>query len=418
MIASMRRLLPIIFAIACGGQASSDAGSPLVWTLEPVDPCEDPPTWDSFAQGWVTSWCTPCHASSLTGADRQGAPVGVDLETLEDVRAWADRVRARSVDAQSMPPGGGPSEASRERLGLFLDCGLPGTTDPADPCDAPVEVPTTHLASQADADALCTDEAVAVRGDLVLTSTIEASCLCEVDGTIEVSAPSATLPGLMEAGALSAGASVERLDLPDLEILGASLELIDRSVLEQVSMPRLVRIEGDLRIVDAPALVRVPFDRLVTIEGDLEVQDVGARGVYLPRLAEVGHVTLAELPVDEAPHLSSLQTVGGDLFLADLAAPMDSGWSSLEQTEGSVRLHRLDTETVSAFFKLTHVGGDLELVDLPQVDSLYGLDAVEVVEGDLVVVDTPELPADDLEAWADGIDVQGQTQIDEEKPRK
>ncbi|MFT4978384.1 MAG: hypothetical protein ACI8S6_004294 [Myxococcota bacterium] len=86
-------------------------------------------SWASVGQPLVLSQCAGCHSSRLSGSDRQGAPAGVDLETLDGVRSHTDRVLARAVEAQDMPVGG-LGEAERERLERWLGCGAPGEAAP------------------------------------------------------------------------------------------------------------------------------------------------------------------------------------------------------------------------------------------------------------------------------------------------
>lgn len=40
-------------------------------------------TCEVAAEPVLRTWCTPCHSSSLTGADRSGAPEGLDFDTWE-----------------------------------------------------------------------------------------------------------------------------------------------------------------------------------------------------------------------------------------------------------------------------------------------------------------------------------------------
>ena len=46
-----------------------------------TDDCSTSPTWESFGQGFLRTWCTPCHSSGLPEGARQGAPLGVDFDT-------------------------------------------------------------------------------------------------------------------------------------------------------------------------------------------------------------------------------------------------------------------------------------------------------------------------------------------------
>jgi cytochrome c5 len=88
-------------------------------------------TYESFGMQFMTSYCTRCHSSELTGTARQGAPAFHDFDTVEGVRAVADHVDQTAAfgpeaQNQSMPPSGSrPSAAEREMLAEWLACGAP-----------------------------------------------------------------------------------------------------------------------------------------------------------------------------------------------------------------------------------------------------------------------------------------------------
>ena len=64
--------------------------------------------WEHFGGPFMYSWCNGCHAVSLPEGERQKAPMGIDFDTIEDVRHWADRIWARAGDHNTtMPPVGG-----------------------------------------------------------------------------------------------------------------------------------------------------------------------------------------------------------------------------------------------------------------------------------------------------------------------
>ena len=110
--------------MGCGGEeADTSAAVDSGWSGLA---CEDIYTWSTVGAPVLYTWCTPCHSSQLVGDERQGAPDGVDLETLEHARTWADRIEARALgEAPSMPPVGGPTEQELTELQAWIDCGLP-----------------------------------------------------------------------------------------------------------------------------------------------------------------------------------------------------------------------------------------------------------------------------------------------------
>lgn len=106
-------VLLLLLGCALGG---ADTGDGACARVPPLD-------WDNFGHGFMTKHCTGCHSSLLPAELREGAPVGVDFDTYQDVLDQSDRILARSVgDAPTMPPGGGPTEEERARLAEWLAC--------------------------------------------------------------------------------------------------------------------------------------------------------------------------------------------------------------------------------------------------------------------------------------------------------
>lgn len=87
-------------------------------------------TWGNFGAPFMLSWCTGCHAGDLPEGSRRDAPMDVNLDHLDDVRANMDLVWAEAGDHNtSMPPAGGPSADEREMLGEWLACGAMSRAD-------------------------------------------------------------------------------------------------------------------------------------------------------------------------------------------------------------------------------------------------------------------------------------------------
>jgi len=107
--------------------------------------CPDPDpntlTWDNFGQKFMADYCTMCHASSIPRAQRNGAPLYHDFDTLRGVLQVADHIdeEAGSGPAahnSAMPPNqcpsvpGGPlnrdcaepTEAERTNLAMWIAC--------------------------------------------------------------------------------------------------------------------------------------------------------------------------------------------------------------------------------------------------------------------------------------------------------
>jgi uncharacterized membrane protein len=88
-----------------------------------ADPCASVAvSWEHGGAAFFAGYCRTCHAAGTP--DRHGAPAGVDFDTLADVRTHAARIRARAIEAQDMPVGGGVPADELALLDDFLACGL------------------------------------------------------------------------------------------------------------------------------------------------------------------------------------------------------------------------------------------------------------------------------------------------------
>lgn len=90
--------------------------------------CDPTLTYESFGMSFMTSYCTSCHSSTLSGGDRNGAPEGHDFDSLDGILLMAEHIdeyAAAGPDAsnEQMPPSGPtPTAAEREMLGAWLAC--------------------------------------------------------------------------------------------------------------------------------------------------------------------------------------------------------------------------------------------------------------------------------------------------------
>lgn len=124
MFPSPRPLLAAFCATAllvgCGGSATGVTCPP-----------DSTLTADTFGTAFMGQYCTRCHATSLKGSARQGAPSDVNLDTLAGVRAEAQDIDAWSgasdtlTNAQMPPSGPAPSVEERRKLSQWLACGAP-----------------------------------------------------------------------------------------------------------------------------------------------------------------------------------------------------------------------------------------------------------------------------------------------------
>ncbi len=87
-------------------------------------------TWESFGQEFMSTYCTRCHASTLEGDARQGAPLYHDFDTFMGVLVVADHVDMKAASGPAatnelMPIGTPtPTLEERQQLGEWLACEL------------------------------------------------------------------------------------------------------------------------------------------------------------------------------------------------------------------------------------------------------------------------------------------------------
>lgn len=88
-------------------------------------------TYENFAQPFMESYCTRCHASYLSGADRNGAPSFHDFDTWFGIHVVWDHVDETTAAGpaainRGMPlDGPKPTDEERYLLGEWLACDLP-----------------------------------------------------------------------------------------------------------------------------------------------------------------------------------------------------------------------------------------------------------------------------------------------------
>ncbi len=115
---------------------TASSTSPPTSTL-PTCPPDNALTYRSFGDGFLRTWCTGCHSSTLAASDRQDAPMGIDFDRALLYKPHARDVYDRAVleahaavtnpnAASPMPPAGIVPEDDRRRLGQWIACGSPG----------------------------------------------------------------------------------------------------------------------------------------------------------------------------------------------------------------------------------------------------------------------------------------------------
>lgn len=114
--------------VACGSADEATGDAPVVAddaALEDPGECDrDPPlSYDNFGLGFFTRYCTSCHSSQLSGADRSGAPDTYNFDSEGQIQAYLGIIRATTLgDEPTMPPGGSPTETELSLLDEWLTC--------------------------------------------------------------------------------------------------------------------------------------------------------------------------------------------------------------------------------------------------------------------------------------------------------
>lgn len=88
-------------------------------------------SYESFGKPFMERFCTRCHAASLRGGDRMGAPSFHDFDTLFGIRVVFDHIDETTAAGPAatntgMPPDKpAPSLEERKQLGEWIACGMP-----------------------------------------------------------------------------------------------------------------------------------------------------------------------------------------------------------------------------------------------------------------------------------------------------
>lgn len=109
----------MVIVISCGDKLDP------VFDISPDDDDDDETiTYNQHIKPLLDTYCIGCHAGYLQGADRNGAPPQVNLDTYAGAVASAERGNIR-IQGGTMPPGsGGIPQADRELFQKWIDQGL------------------------------------------------------------------------------------------------------------------------------------------------------------------------------------------------------------------------------------------------------------------------------------------------------
>jgi uncharacterized membrane protein len=112
----------LLLLSACGGGEDTKTTCPTGGTTL---------TYQNFGQTFMSTYCTRCHNSALTGSARKDAPSDVNFNTIEGIKAESKEIdkwagASATVTNDSMPPDGEkPSVEDRRKLSEWLSCGAP-----------------------------------------------------------------------------------------------------------------------------------------------------------------------------------------------------------------------------------------------------------------------------------------------------
>lgn len=110
----------------CAGEEEV-LGPPTETTCPPTSTL----TYANFGQAFMTTYCTRCHSSTLSGDARMGAPEFHDFDSQLGVQSVAEHIdeaagAGPAAANDQMPPDGAmPSLEERQQLAEWIACGAP-----------------------------------------------------------------------------------------------------------------------------------------------------------------------------------------------------------------------------------------------------------------------------------------------------
>ena len=121
----------VVFAMGHGGGCCEGDEEVLGPSTQTVCPPTSTVTYANFGEGFMNTYCTGCHSSTLTGADRMGAPAQHDFDTQLGVQQVGDHIdqaagAGPAATNDQMPPSDPrPSMMERQQLAEWIACGAP-----------------------------------------------------------------------------------------------------------------------------------------------------------------------------------------------------------------------------------------------------------------------------------------------------
>ena len=110
-----------IFAQVAPILAPSATAAAVIMTM-PRDFSSSEKVADATVIAMARQHCVMCHAAVPTHEGFEEAPKGVHLETIEDLRRYADLIMQQAVQADTMPLGNetGMTDEDRATLGAWI----------------------------------------------------------------------------------------------------------------------------------------------------------------------------------------------------------------------------------------------------------------------------------------------------------
>ncbi len=125
-VVSFGVLVPLgVFGIHC----SPDLPLPDDLIPKTVDCTEIDHTYENFGKAFLQEYCLRCHSVTLeSDLSRLDAPLGINFDSMGQVREFESRIRLRAGELGDMPPrlipGPHPSFDERIKLIEWIECGM------------------------------------------------------------------------------------------------------------------------------------------------------------------------------------------------------------------------------------------------------------------------------------------------------
>ncbi len=119
----MKRVSFLFLALWSLSAACGEKQDPYSRSI-PLDSGTGVVTYTAFIEPILSQYCVSCHASTVEGAARAGAPVGVDFDSYQAASANAESANSY-IQAGAMPPSAPLSDEDKALVQAWLDAGLP-----------------------------------------------------------------------------------------------------------------------------------------------------------------------------------------------------------------------------------------------------------------------------------------------------